>query len=247
MKFKAILIDDEEPALSRLKRLLKPYADVIEAVDTAMDGAEAIEKINFHKPDLIFLDIQMPEYSGFEVLERVNHFPFVIFLTAYDEYALKAFETNSIDYLLKPVEPGRFKKAVDKLTNITSGGLNNFSEKLSEVIKGFKASSLKRLTVKTGDRFKLLSPGEIFYFKALDKYVEVNTFEKSYLITKTLSQLEDELPGESFARVHRSYIVNLNCINEIVKMFGGSYKIKLKNKEKDEIPVSRGYKERLSI
>ena len=120
MKFRTILIDDEPLALERLKRMLEPLEEIIEITDCAYDGRDAVDKINRLKPELIFLDIQMPELNGFEVLERIDFLPLIIFSTAYDEYALKAFETNSIDYLLKPVEPERLKVSIEKLKRLTA-------------------------------------------------------------------------------------------------------------------------------
>jgi two-component system LytT family response regulator len=244
-KYKAVLIDDEPLALQRLEKLLSPFRDIIEVLAKVDNGADAIKKIDELKPDVIFLDIQMPEYNGFEVLERIDHQPFVIFSTAYDEYALRAFEANSIDYLLKPVESARLKKAIDKLKTIKGGNMDGFQSQLKEMLMNVRGGS-SRIQVKKGDKIKLLAPEDIFFFTAEDKYTRVNTFNNSFLIDKSLSALESEL-GDGFIRIHRKAIVNINHIDEIFRMFKGSFKVSMKDEQKSELPVSRSYKHRLGI
>ena len=245
MTYRAILIDDEPLALQRLEKLLKPYAEVIELVGKATNGADAIDVIDELKPDVIFLDIQMPELNGFEVLEKITHQPIVIFSTAYDEYALKAFETNSIDYLLKPVDQKRLKKAIDKLNIITGEKFDDFQTQLKEMLKSVKTPS-KRIQVKRGDKIKLIPVSEIYSFSAEDKYTRVKTYDNAYLIDKSLSVLESEL-DDNFIRIHRGVIINLNHMEEIVKMFKGNYQVKMKDAEKTVLPVSRQSKYKLGL
>ena len=247
MIYRTILIDDEQLALDRLKRLLEPYKNIIRIIDTAQDGKDAIKKINGLKPDLIFLDIQMPALNGFEVLEQIDSLPFIIFSTAYDEYALKAFETNSVDYLLKPVEPQRLKTAIEKLKRLTAGEKEHYKEKLDILLSELKKPSLKRLQAKVGDNIYLLNISDIRFFRALDKYVEAGTYDKTYLINKTLNQLENELSSDDFVRIHRSAIINLNHIDKIIRWFGGKYKVRLNDKNKTELDVSRNSKHKLGI
>lgn len=245
MKYKAILIDDEPLALQRLEKLLVPFGKDIEIVAKATNGADAIEIIDEFKPDVIFLDIQMPELNGFEVLEKIAHQPFVIFSTAYDEYALKAFETNSIDYLLKPVDVKRLKKSIEKLKNIKGEKLDDFKLQLQKMLKKVSTSTT-RIHVKKGDKIKLLLPENIYFFSADEKYTKVKTFDNSYLIDKPLTTLESEL-DDNFVRIHRGAIVNLNHIEEIVRMFKGNYSVKMKDAENTLLPVSRQMKYKLGL
>jgi len=245
VKYKAILIDDEPLALQRLEKLLMPFKEDIEIVAKATNGADAIDVIDELKPDVIFLDIQMPELNGFEVLEKIKHQTFVIFSTAYDEYALKAFETNSIDYLLKPVDQKRLKKAIDKLKIITGNKFDDFQNQLQEMLEKIRIPS-KRIQVKKGDKIKLIPVSEIYFFSADEKYISVKTFDNAYLIDKTLSVLEIEL-DDNFVRIHRGAIVNLNYIEEIVRMYKSTYRVKMKDDKNTVLPVSRQSKYKLGL
>jgi len=247
MKYQTILIDDEPLALARLERLLQPYRDLVEIVDRASNGAEAVEKIETQKPDLIFLDIQMPEFNGFEVLEKITHQPWVIFSTAYDEYALKAFETNSIDYLLKPVDPERLQKALEKLQHLNRSDASALQSQLQNLLAGLKPAAAKRIQVRTGDHIRFLQVKDICFFQAADKYVAAHTFDEVFLLDETLNQLEAELPGEDFARIHRSALVNLNHLAEVVREFPGSYRARMKDRKKTELSVSRAAKAKLRL
>ncbi|MBN1293666.1 MAG: response regulator transcription factor [Candidatus Latescibacteria bacterium] len=247
MKFRTILIDDEPLAVERLTRLLYPYTDNIDIIDNAYNGQEAVEKINRINPDLIFLDIQMPELNGFEVLDHVKHLPLIIFCTAYDEYALKAFETNSIDYLLKPVESDRLKTALQKLQRLTTDDKSKFQAHLEGFLTQIKKPQIKRIQVSLGDAIRFIAIENIFFFRAEDKYVQVSTYDKSYLITKTLNELESELPAQDFIRIHRSAIINMNHLEKIIRWFGSRYRVRMCDKDNTELDVSRGYKKRLGI
>lgn len=247
MRYRTILIDDEPLALQRLERLLQPHADAVEVVDRAANGLEAVEKVEALKPDLIFLDIQMPELNGFEALERIRHLPLIIFCTAYDEYALKAFETNAIDYLLKPVDPERLEKALAKLQRLTRDDASALQEQLRRMLSGMRAPAARRIQVRVGDRILFLKPQDICYFQAVDKYVEVHTFDESYLLSESLNQLEADLPPEDFVRIHRSALINLNHLGEVVRWFGGAYRARMRDKKKTELPVSRSAKARLGL
>jgi two-component system LytT family response regulator len=247
MKYKTILIDDEPLALQRLERLLQPHSDLIEIIDRATNGLEAVEKIDAAKPDLIFLDIQMPELNGFEVLDHLTHLPWIIFSTAYDEYALKAFETNSIDYLLKPVDPERLKKALEKLQRLTGDETSAWREQLQKLLAGMKAPAAKRIQVRIGDHLRLLNLKDIYFFRAVDKYVEAQTFGESFLLSETLNQFEADLPAGDFVRIHRSAIINLNHLDEIMRHAPGSYRARMRDKKKTELPVSRGARAKLGL
>lgn len=246
MTYKTILIDDEPLALQRLERLLAPF-EFIEITAKASSGFEAVEKINELKPNLIFLDIQMPELTGFEVLEQIDESPFIIFSTAYDEYALKAFETNSIDYLLKLIEPRRLKTALEKLQRLTQEDIGQYKEQLQKLLAGYKAPSKKRIKVKIGSHIRLINIDDIYYFRAEDKYVAVHTFDESFLLNQSLNQLQADLPPDDFVRVHRSAIINLNYLKEIKKLHLGSYLARMKDKQETQVPVSRHSRVKLGL
>lgn len=253
MKYKTILVDDEPLALERLQRLLEPYRDTFEVAGTASSGTEAVEVINRERPDVIFLDIQMPELTGFDVLERLDYMPLVIFSTAYDEYALKAFEVNSVDYLVKPVDPRRLEKTVDKLARLSEGGAGELRERLEQVMETLNpkgagtAGGKHRIQVRTGDKIRLIPVADVVYFLASEKYVEVHTRDGDHLITKSLTRLEADLPADDFARVHRSAIVNINFIDEITRDIGGAWEVRMKDKKRSRLPVSRRYRSRLDL
>ncbi len=246
MKFRTLLVDDEPLALQRLRRLLRPHAGVIEIVGEAGGGEEALRLIRELQPDLIFLDIQMPECNGFEVLERLDDPPLIIFSTAYDEFALKAFETNAIDYLVKPVDPRRLARAVEKLQRLTSEQRGLFQRQLQDLLRAVSQSGKKRLQVKIGDRILLLESREIYFFRAADKYVEAHTFDQTYLLNQSLNELEKTLPSDDFVRIHRSALINLNHLAEIIRDYG-QYKVRMRDKQSTVLPVSRGMKGNLGL
>lgn len=246
-KYQTIIVEDEPLALQRLERLLQPYHAFVEVVARATNGEEAAEMINTLKPDLIFLDIQLPELNGFEVLERLTHLPLIIFSTAYDEFALKAFETNAIDYLLKPVEPERLQRALEKLRRLTGNEQIQLQVQLQKLLAELKKPALQRLQVRTGDRIRLLDYNEIYFFRAVDKYVEVHTNNETYLLDQSLNQLEAELPSEQFVRIHRAALVNMKYVHEIVRGLGGNYRVRMRDKKTTELPVSRASKGKLRL
>lgn len=241
MSWKTIIIEDEQLARQRLKRLLANY-DEIEIIAEAENGAQGLEMINLHQPDLVFLDIEMPILNGFEMLSKLTkHQPKVVFTTAYDQYAIKAFEEGSIDYLLKPIELERLDKTIGKLkqTNLAKPALA--IEDLLQQIKG--KTALKTLTVKLGDRILLIKIDEIIHIQAEEKYVFLHTADgKKHLTDYTLSNLEDKLP-EDFLRIHRSDIINTNQIREIRRGFNGALIFVMSNSAK--ITSSRSNSESL--
>lgn len=241
-----ILIDDEILAIERMKRLLKPHTDQIKIVAECTNPEDAIEKIDEMKPDLIFLDIQMPGSNGFEVLEKIAHQPLIIFVTAYDQYALQAFETNSIDYLLKPVDKKRLAQSIEKLLKITSAGKIDYEKRINELLSFVKQSESKKIQVKTGNDIRLIDAGEIYFFRALDKYVEICTYEKKYISSLSLNKFEETLNENEFVRVHRSVIINLRYLDVISRSLGG-YRVKMKDKNNSQFPVSRYLKHKLGL
>ncbi|MBN2857432.1 MAG: response regulator transcription factor [Candidatus Delongbacteria bacterium] len=247
MFYKTIIVEDEELTRNGLKKKLENF-DEIDVIDEAENGIEAVEKINEQKPDLIFLDIQMPGMNGFEVLQNLNYMPIVIFTTAFDEYALKAFETNSIDYLLKPIEEERLAKAVGKLNKFASGDDkktefdSNITALLNEIRN--KQEKLSRIHIKIGDEIIFVNTGDIYFFKADNKYTSICTYDNEYIINDTLASLEEKLP-QNFIRIHRGFIINSDHLNKLKKWFGGKYIAVMKDKKKTEIPVSRNSKDKL--
>ncbi|SOD14531.1 LytR/AlgR family response regulator transcription factor [Pedobacter xixiisoli] len=230
MSWKTIIIEDEQLARQRLKRLLNNYSE-IEIIAEAENGAQGLALINKHQPDLIFLDIEMPILNGFEMLAQLTeNQPKVVFTTAYDQYAIKAFEEGSIDYLLKPIELERLDKTIAKLkqTNLAKPAIA--IEDLLQQIKG--KPTAKTLTVKLGDRILLIKFEDIVHIQAEDKYVFLHTADgKKHLTDYTLSTLEEKLP-EDFLRIHRSDIINTNHITEIRRGFNGALVFVMSNGEK---------------
>src|SRR5215831_11692541 len=222
--FKTIVIDDEPAARRLMKNLLQEYSDVVEIIGEASNGREALEKIEKLRPDLIFLDIQMPDLTGFEVIERLDEKPNIIFTTAYEQYAVKAFETFSIDYLLKPIKEERLQQSIKKLKEF--GRLNQSIEinGLQEMIKQFQApKKATALPIRSGDRIILLRYENIAYLEAQDKYVCVFTTDgQKFLTDHSLTTLAERLPS-IFCRIHRSYIINKERIREMHRHFSGRY------------------------
>lgn len=239
--YTTLIIDDEPPARARLQKLLENFPETFRVVDEAKNGIEAVEKINQLQPDVIFLDIEMPGWNGFEVLERLDKIPIVIFCTAFDQYSLKAFETNSIDYLLKPVRLERLQQTVGKLSSFK----NNLSSAtmmsvLKELYSQKEEKKMTSITVKKGDKLIFIKLDEVIHFEADEKYVTLYTAKENHLIEQSLSQLELKLP-DYFMRVQRSVIVNKNQVLEVQKYFNSRFMITLNNIKKTRITSGRSY------
>jgi two-component system, LytTR family, response regulator len=240
--FNAIVIDDEPAARRLLKSLLEDYSDLITVVGEAGTGKEAIEKINELNPDLIFLDIQMPDMTGFEVLENLDHKPNIIFTTAYEQYAIKAFETFSIDYLLKPIKDERLRQSIEKVKQF--GRLNQSVDipGLQEIIRQFQhPHKSTALPIRTGDRIVLLRYENISYLEAQDKYVFIFTLDgNKYVTDQSLTTLAEKLPFQ-FYRIQKSYIINKDKIKEMHRHFNGRYLFILDDKEATRLTSGRTY------
>ncbi|MEO6406247.1 MAG: LytTR family DNA-binding domain-containing protein [Ferruginibacter sp.] len=211
---KAIIIDDEPLARMIVKEFLESY-DQVNLIQECNDGFEGIKAIMQHKPDLIFLDIQMPKINGFEMLELVEEKPAVIFTTAFDEYAIQAFETHAVDYLLKPFSQKRFDKAMEKYldsANVTQA--DNVTEKMLQSATNLPSQS-ERIVVKTAGKIRIIPVAEIHYLEAADDYVKIHTIEGNFLKNKTMSFFEKTLPEHLFVRTHRSYMINVQEITRI--------------------------------
>lgn len=211
---KAIIIDDEPLARSVIKEYLETFAGV-ELVAECNDGFEGVKAITQHQPNLIFLDVQMPKINGFEMLELVENPPAVIFTTAFDEYALKAFDSHAIDYLLKPFSKDRFDKAVARFLDQTQ--LQKQNEQTQQLIQSTNEipGQAERVVIKTAGKIKIIPVHTIHYLEASDDYVKIYTAEGSFLKNKTMAFFEKSLPADRFARTHRSYIINVNEITRI--------------------------------
>jgi two-component system LytT family response regulator len=235
-QYTTLIIDDEEPARIRLRRLLAEYNATINIIDEAVDGIEALKKIGTLKPDLIFLDIQMPGLDGFEVLEKIAHLPIIIFTTAFDQYALKAFKTNSVDYLLKPIEPEHLQQAICKLERLNNTVRGEHIRKIIEYAHQIKPrKEISSFPVKTGDTIHLVRVSEVAYLEAKDKYVTIHTIDnKEYVSDVSLKVMEEKLPG-NFLRVHRAIIVNKSSIVEIHKYFQGKFVFILSDKNNTKV------------
>ena len=210
---KCIIIDDEPLARMVIKEYLQSYAD-IEVVQECNDGFEGVKAIQQLQPDLIFLDIQMPKITGFEMLELIDNPPQVIFTTAFEEYAIKAFEAEAVDYLLKPFSKERFDKAIQKIVLEKPAIVSPKTLDILEVATKSPTQS-NRIVVKDGSKIKIIPVGQIHYLEAADDYVKIHTAEGVFLKKKTMQYFEDSLQQQQFIRIHRSYIVNAQLITRI--------------------------------
>lgn len=228
---RAILVDDERLARAELKKLLAEFPE-IEVIAEAANASEGIDKIENLNPDLVFLDIQMPGKTGFEMLAELNRAPDVIFTTAYDEYALKAFEVNALDYLLKPVEPKRLADAIQKFhgqEERESNGFQNESGNKSTL------SDTDQVFVKDGERCWFVRLADIRLFESVGNYAKVFFGNNKPLILKSLNALEERLDEKTFFRANRKHIVNLRMIEKIEPYFNGGLLLEMKGGEKIEV------------
>ncbi|MFD2870890.1 LytR/AlgR family response regulator transcription factor [Mucilaginibacter ximonensis] len=238
---KAILIDDEPLARMVVREYLLDFPQ-IEVLQECGDGFEGLKAIQQHQPDLIFLDVQMPKINGFEMLELVDEQPAVIFTTAFDEYAIKAFEAHATDYLLKPFSKERFNKAVEKFLaqSPATATVKKEKEELLETAATQSPAQHERIVVKTGTKVKIIPVADVQYLQADDDYVSIITPEGSFLKNKTMSFFEQTLDPRHFVRVHRSYMVSVQEITRIDPYEKDSHLAILKSGAK--IPVSKtGY------
>ena len=248
MNIRALIVDDEPLARERLESMLAAESD-IEIVGQSCNGIEAVAAIQATTPDLVFLDVQMPELDGFGVLAALEgeRQPAVIFVTAHDRFALKAFEVHAIDYLLKPFDRERFRKALDRARQQLKqreGG--EIEQKVSALLAGLKNEprSLDRIPVKSSGRVVLVKTSDIDWIEAADNYVNLHTGKEAHLHRETMTALEGRLPASKFLRISRSTMVNVDRIKELQPMFHGDYTVILQNGTK--LTLSRGYREALN-
>ncbi len=243
---RVIIIDDERLAREELKSLLKKFPD-LEVIDEAKNPEEGIAKIKELNPDLIFLDIQMPGMNGFEMLQKLDEIPKVIFVTAYDEYAIKAFEVNALDYILKPVDPERLKEAILKVQQPEE----EFSTKLTlnDQVRENILRAGDRIFIKDGEKCWFVDINDIRMFESDGNYVKVYFDRFRPLILRSLNSLEDRLDPKCFFRANRKFIINLNWITGIENWFNGGLQVTLKDGEKVEISRRQAikFKEQMSL
>lgn len=235
---KVIIIDDEPLARSIVKEYLQKHP-AMELAEECGDGFAGVKAIQQHKPDLIFLDIQMPKINGFEMLELIEEPPAVIFTTAFDEYAIKAFESHAVDYLLKPFNQDRFDKAIVKWEDQKDKTNDKGTKELLEAAS-LSPSQNQRIVIKDGSKIKIISVHDVLYLEAADDYVKVYTKEGYFLKNKTMNHFEKSLDEAQFVRSHRSYIINISQITRIDPYEKDGHVAVLRNGTK--VPVSRsGY------
>ncbi len=238
-KLKVILIEDEELARDLLKSYIKDHPK-IELIAECENGFEGVQKINELNPDLVFLDIQMPKITGFEMLELLDHKPEIIFTTAYDQFALKAFDYSAVDYLLKPFSKDRLMVAIDRVID-RIGNNEGLAEKFEKVSDFRVEENLERVVVKDRNKINIIPVEKIRYIESLDDYVLIYTNEARYMKQKTMKFFEANLNQKNFIRIHRSYIVQVDNIAEIQQYEKESYIVILKDGTKLKVSKS-GYK-----
>jgi len=247
MKIRTLIVDDELLARERLRQLLQSEPE-IELVGECADGQEAVAAIQKETPDLVFLDIQMPELDGFGVLEAVtaDPAPVIVFVTAHDKFALRAFEVHAVDYLLKPFDRERFKKALARaLDRVKHREGDDSKAAQSALLAELKppARPLDRLAVKTGGKVIFVKLDEIDYIEAAHNYVELHVNKQSHLLRETLNSIEARLPAEKFVRISRSVMVNIDRVKELQPLFYGEYTVTLQNGVR--LTLSRRYRDKL--
>lgn len=241
MSIKAVIVEDSRLARNELKELLKNHSE-IELIGEAENVDLGFELIQNENPDLLFLDINMPEKDGFELLEMLDEVPITVFTTAFDEYAIKSFEYNALDYLLKPINEKRFAAAIEKVKSKIEGkDEDNSSDK--------KLLESSQIFIKDGERCWLVRIGDISHFEIVGNYTRVFFQDNKPLLYKSLNQIEEKLPDASFFRVNRQQIVNTNFIANVVPWFNGKLKLTMQNGEEVEVSRRQSYlfKDRMSF
>jgi two-component system LytT family response regulator len=247
-RIRAIVVDDEPLARERLCDLLRSDAEV-DVVAVCADGVEAVAAVRDLSPDLCFLDVQMPESGGFDVVTEigVDRMPVVIFVTAYDHHALRAFEAHALDYLLKPFDEARFRAALERAkTHVRNARAASLGERLASLVEELRPQRehLDRVAVRSSGRLVLLKWTEIDWIAAEGNYVRLHAGDASHLLRETIGALEARLDPRQFMRIHRSTIVNLDRVREVQPLFHGEHRVVLDDGTK--LTLSRGYRDRLS-
>lgn len=244
----ALIVDDEPPGRHKIREMLKHESN-IEIIGECTNGVEAVEAIQSKKPDLVFLDVQMPELDGFGVIKKigVNNLPEIIFVTAYDQYALQAFEVHALDYLLKPFDKERFQNALQRAKDhILQRDQNDIGQKLLSMLQELKLDQKHsdRLVIKSGGKVFFLKTDEVDWIEAAGNYVRLHAGGESHLLRETMSGIQKKLNPNQFIRIHRSTFVNIEQIKELQPWFHGEYVVILK--EGTQLTMSRSYRNNLT-
>lgn len=250
LPLKTLLIDDEPLAISRLRRLLDKHRDTFDVVGDAANGAEGLALIEAHHPGIVFLDIEMPLLNGFEMLSRLTIMPMVVFATAFNQYAIRAFEENSVDYLLKPIEADRLTRTAQKIRALVErqdtgqSVVNPITDSVMRLLAQMQPKKeIYSISVKTGDKIRLIPLSDIAYFEAEDKYVFLSTMDgQKFLTTYTLTTLTEKLP-DTFVRVSRSVMVNRHKIAEVHRHFDGKFMLAMTDKKSTRLTTGSTYGE----
>lgn len=237
MNTTCLIVDDEKLARELLYEYLEGFPQ-IKVVGECAKGNEAVEKINKLKPNIIFLDVQMPGMNGFDVLEEIDHEPYIIFTTAYDQYAIKAFEKNAVDYLLKPLDEERFRLAVNRALKKMTTEKGSLEELLRNIRSGGKNFE-SHIFVQKSEKLFNLPVEEIIYLEASGDYTVITTRSDQFVSSSGIGKLEEIMDPDTFIRVHRSTIINLNYLKEIERHFNGGMVVKMQSGK--SFPVSRTY------
>ena len=237
MNTTCLIVDDEKLARELLHEYLEGFPQ-IDIIGECSKGTEAVEKINKLKPDIIFLDVQMPGMNGFDVLEEIDHEPYIIFTTAYDQYAIKAFEKNAVDYLLKPLDEERFRLAVNRALKRKSAEKGNLEDLIKSLKSGNKSFET-HIFVQKSEKLFNLPVEEIVYLEASGDYTVITTKGDQFVSSSGIGKLEEIMDPDTFIRVHRSTIINLNYLKEIERHFNGGMVVKMQSGK--SFPVSRTY------
>jgi two-component system LytT family response regulator len=244
MKLRAYLVDDEPLALERLRRLLEQTGRV-EVTGSTTEPEQAVAALTADPPDVCFLDIQMPRLNGFDVLAQLRRQPIVIFTTAYDQYALRAFGVNSVDYLLKPIEPEAVKRAIGKIEALRESGqvvqpdIQILLKQITESVREAAPKYPERIASRLGDRIWFLDLSDITHFYAQDKLTYAVSDDKVYCVDHAIADLEKELDPRNFFRIRRSTVVNLAWIQEVASLAGGMLNVRLKDTKGTDLTVAR--------
>jgi two-component system LytT family response regulator len=246
MSIRALIVDDEPLARTGVQQLVEPLDDVT-VVGEAADGPEAVRQIDEQAPDLVFLDVQMPEMTGLEVVREVgvDNMPLTIFVTAYDQYALDAFEAHALDYLLKPIEEERFAEAIERARQqLQRADAEALRDQLRGVLREYaeedeEDAGIERFTIRSRNRIYFVDTEDVQWIESEGDYVALHDGEEAHLVRKTMKQLEQELDPDRFLRVHRSYIVNADYIEELRPLDHGTYQLRMASGT--PLKTSRGY------
>ncbi len=244
---RALIVDDEPLTRERIRTLLAEHRDV-EVIGECRDGQEAVNAILAEHPDLVFLDVQMPELDGFEVIKALSaeDLPAIVFVTAFDEYAIRAFEVNAIDYLLKPINPARFERAVRRaIDRLQQSNAREPERKLFDFVERWRAEQqyATRFVVRSGSKLSFVRVSDVDWIDTADNYVRLHVSGREHLVRDTLKSVESQLHPEMFIRVHRSIIINLDRVETVEPYFHGEYVVTMKDGAK--LTTSRSYSERL--